>query len=264
MVNCLIEHIDKNNKYSFDFYDMLSVSGCTFKNIICTMESVTQAKNCLFVGCKGVFFKKYSDESLNLTGCLFLNCKNSISCGKAQIKYCKFIGCTSVLIYVSTEDTVEIKYCEFYNMDRDCKGIHISVRPKFIGLFKERFPDVKISDCIFDGMHQKAYPDGLGFISCELDKGLSQFKKRIIVLYVENCSFKHCVTEGETKIISTKNCKGSPYADETVVVVSNCTGLENVNKEGDKADTIPVRMETASGEPIGARLDNAMVGVPGL
>jgi hypothetical protein len=48
-----------------------------------------------------------------------------------------------------------------------------------------------------------------------------------------------------------------------IVSIHNCTGLGNINKEGNKAEKIPIRHETGIGEPIGARLDEATVGVPG-
>ncbi|MDR3266953.1 MAG: hypothetical protein LBT24_05215, partial [Tannerella sp.] len=88
------------------------------------------------------------------------------------------------------------------------------------------------------------------FIACNLlhsvlDKGNAG-------LIVENCSFKHCVADSEAKIIDTKN---------NVVSIKECSGLENVNREGDKATDATVSYANSEGDPIGARLDDTTVGV---
>jgi hypothetical protein len=192
-----------------------------------------------------------------------------------------------MIINAKTDNTVKIENCEFYNIvsggrwgyHDNVTGIHFLISPEsFAGkpgfnlgnIFKEILHDSYISNCTFAGIHQEesktssGYYGAYGFISCALDKGLKVFDKRLTALGVKNCKFSHCMTDGETEIIHKQNTIDKLYVNETVVYTDNCSGLENVNKEGDRTDKIPIRNETSMGIPIGSRLDEVSIGVPGV
>jgi hypothetical protein len=285
--NCIFECgeiiKDDDHKYYHALLEGFStISGCTFKNVPACIEAYfSTIKNCGFYSCWKVIFSDHlHDSQLNIRDCLFEHCEDVIYklSRKANVAYSQFSECCGKIINVKTENTVKIEYCEFYNTvsygrtysDEEAPGIHFLISPKSVGAFKEILHDSYISNCTFAGIHQKevktsyGYFGTFGFISCALDKGSKVFDKKIIVLRVENCKFSHCMTDGNTEIIHKQNTIKDIYTNESVVCIDNCSGLENVNKEECRTDRIPIRHETSMGIPIGSRLDEAVIGVPGV
>jgi hypothetical protein len=234
-------------KYGDDFYisdvlfhDVKIVEKTTFKNNVqpC-FYGANKITNSIFSHCCRVS-DDYGAKSYFISDCLFDHCKDVIGVGeKGTVQHCRFINCTGELI--KTDSGTRIAYCEFYNIHTD-------------ELFSFRFGrGGKIEYCKFDGF------SGNYLISCG-----TIVNEKDIHLTVDHCVFKNCHSKKGILIDEYSSYCGF-FSTKTIkpMYISNCHGLENVNKEGDKADAIPVRTETASGEPIGARLDDATVGVPG-
>jgi hypothetical protein len=279
----LIKDDDSNyNQALLD--DFSTISGCTFKNVSACIHSslsVAVIKNCEFHSCwKVISGYTYGNSQINIQNCLFDHCEDVIHdlSGKSSVTYSQFSECRGKIINAQTKYTVKIENCEFYNIVSDGRsdwdhkaGIHFSISPESAGVFKEIRHTSYISNCTFVGIHQEEpkstpfrYYGTFGFISCALDKCLKVFAKGLNALQVENCKFSHCMTDGDTEIIHEQNTISDTCVNETVVYTNSCSGLENVNKEGDRTEKIPIRHETSMGVPIGARLDDAAVGVPGV
>jgi hypothetical protein len=284
--NCTIEcgeiTKDPDRKYYFALIDDFStISGCTFKNVsgCINPRETANIKNCEFYSCwKAVSNMIGRGRQFNIRDCLFDHCEDVIGGlgGKSSVEHSQFSECRGIIINVQTDNTVKIENCEFYNIVSDRRygileksGIHFSISPESVGVFKEKLNWSYISNCTFAGIHQEksefhsGYYGKFGFISCALDKGLKVFAKGLNALQVKNCKFSHCMTDGNTEIIHEQNTGNETYVNESVVYTSNCSGLENVNKEGDRIEEIPIRHETSMGTPIGSRLDEASIGVPG-
>jgi hypothetical protein len=289
--NCIFECASEEESDKIDCQeDVLiknfsSISGCTFTGVHGCIDcsSTDIIKNCTFYFCVNVVIKPGSLRSSSgktvIKDCLFENCKDIILNKVLTVSYCQFSECSGSIINMKLDFTSRIENCEFYNITSDGQssisgrvggnsGISFDVSPKSTGsFFGEDLNRCYISHCIFDGIHQEnpeytlGYYGTFGFISCSLDKGFKVFKKLMTALCIESCQFRHCVAEGETEIVHQQNTGDEVYAKETVVWLSDdCTGLDNVNKEGGRAENVSLRRETSIGEFIGAQLDKMDVG----
>jgi hypothetical protein len=269
------------------FHNIRTIENCTFRNIPGnSIKDGSILKNCHFSSCRGVFdpwntsYPRPDDLPTVITECLFEGCADIIDSTSfcepycMEISYCQFVGCKNKLISAGSGTT--ISYCEFYNCQAEEAAIFLKIGVK---------KNANIRHCVFDGINL-IKTSGLykfkGFIVCELARdGLDLFKTARLGLFVDECSFRHCaITESENLDARWREILNEDYKfsivcegnqkydiddkDRSVCISSNCTGLDNVNKEDCKAENVPVRYKTSVGNPIGARLDEAMIGVPGV
>jgi len=277
-----MEKSDASLRYNALLKGFSRISGCTFANIVGCIDSghfgnpVDGINNCVFNSCRSVI----SGENADIRDCLFEGCEDVISGSpfgfnkRLSVAYSQFLGCSGIIFKVWTNYAVKINYCDFYNIVSDGSkktGLRFSVKPESAGIFKDKHHSSCISNCTFSGIDLSSYTkvgtiienEYIGFISCSLDKGVSQFKKGITGLRVENCKFSHCEANGRSEIIHRKNTESKHPSDETVISIDNCASLDMVNKEGKSVENPPIRHETGTGEPIGARLDTTKVGASG-
>jgi hypothetical protein len=124
-----------------------------------------------------------------------------------------------------------------------------------------------MSHCLFDGVFVPKLTIIWGFETNNSLVLVEVPKYKGIVVTIDDCEFRHCIIEGEKgKIIQLQSHHLNIFKQgkwDTTVDVRNCRGLENVNKEGELTEEVTILQETSTGKPIGARLDEATVGVPG-
>jgi hypothetical protein len=195
------------------------------------------------------------------------------------VSYCQFISCMEGLI--SGINGATISYCEFYNCQAESNAIVFKIDGD-----KKEFQPTYITHCVFDGIKlvKKSISLGKfgGFIACKLDRdGRDIFIRANKGLSVNDCTFRHCsITESgdleadrreyinETykfSIVCEVNKGSDSYSDnDKSVLVNNCTGLDNVNNEGFKAENVPIRYKTSVGELIGVDENNLIAGVDGV
>jgi hypothetical protein len=238
----------------FNNFDIFSK--CTFKSLAsCICDAKTLAY-CQFINCIKIMDTSYTsgDYDYDISHCSFVNCADMLhpSYKYLNLRYCQFLNCYGDIIEADSGAKVNILYCQFYRIH----GGKI-----LTGHFSPNYGrSSKISQCIFDGIF---VPKGADFISAEISKDMG------IKVTIDDCEFKHCITEDPNwKIIECYPFYTTFWTSKQIRVhtikLSNCRGLENVNKEGELTEDIVIQQETSTGQPIGARLDEATVGVPGF
>jgi len=233
------------------FNHIKKFSRCTFKNIAYCMHSFESVTCCQFVNCIKIMDAFISDN-FDVSNCSFANCVDLINCNGRHLNLtnCQFLDCSGKIIHSDVGGRINILSCQFYRIN-DGKIETGYFCPDLGGRST-------ISQCLFDGIFVR-YTD---FISAEVSKDMG------IRVTIEDCDFKHCITQHpDLKIIEREPTYTTFWASKkkraTTIEVRNCRGLENVNKEDELKEEITLKQETATGQPIGARLDEAMVGVPG-
>ena len=257
--NCLFENI--NHKEASCRYDMFSSAlcdgineclQCSFINISGCIKSVETLTQCQFHNCSMIAtnYVLYNRNSLNVLHCSFVNCKNILEYNNdgLNLQFSQFLNCSSAIVKGQGKRCC-IQSCQFYH-------IHGG---KIECAFGNEDRTATISKCLFDGI---TVTDGYcsDFISVKIDKD------RGICMKVDDCEFKHCRTEtSRYKLINCQSTYSVFIFDKTAtaIEVRNCRGLENVNREGELTGDVEIKQETSTGKPIGSRLDDIDVGVPG-
>jgi hypothetical protein len=235
---CLIETNEEAGETYLGIYDIGTITKCSYKNMKSCINDAVKVEKCDFTNCSDVISGSYRG-SANISECLFLHCNNVIrSIGTdSQVTHCQFVECDGTLID-GMHGNIKIEYCEFYNVQE---------RADISFMLTKEYGSAYIRHCTFDGINNPR------FIQCSFDKELSVFSKKVRGLYIEDCNFKHCVNG----VILRQNTRYN--YDDITVDVSNCSGLDS--HEGGKAENVPVRHDTSTGEPIGSRLDETAIGV---
>ena len=115
-----------------------------------------------------------------------------------------------------------------------------------------------IKKCIFDGVEL-----GDNF----LIGAVGHEKPAGIVTYIESCDFKNCTTKGASRKIIKEYIKYDTLFKKNIDFhanhVSGCRGLDKVNKEGTKTETVEIRTISTTGNAIGSAFATGVVGVVG-
>ena len=231
----------KNNLFycPFEFEDSLwltvfwgeqhSVENCTFITLgsqsihySCYPKTIS---NCLFVGGSNVI--SLNDQS-NLENSMFVECQNSISCGKDIIKGCTFVDCLRTSIEAKFFGSTIVENCVFMNTkvvpkeQKDKYGNEIGPCVKvwcdreFMEKGKNK-PNI-INNCTFYNLNNYDYiiaPKATG-------------KPEEVIAQIENCRFINCDCVGAIQ-------KDTYYYSEVlslkktvrdVVKVANCEGVD--------------------------------------
>jgi hypothetical protein len=228
----------------FIFRAIHQYSGCTFKNIAGYLSSAEDIKQCQFFNCFKII---EANDNFNLDDCVFKNCGDIIKLGNnVEVSRCQFFNCSGNI--ADLFQTSKITGCYFHQIYNGQIKFH-----------KCGDYDLKIKDCHFDGIYTGGRV-GADFISCLYgDK---------IVGSLENCEFKHCVeADQDSKIVKQYEKRRGIFNSErtvTIIEIRNCPTLKNVNKEDYTFEDVEIWTETDTDDPIGARLDEAAIGVPGV
>jgi hypothetical protein len=211
--------LDGFNSFNPLFKGFKEISGCTFKNLAACLYktgslSITQ---CQFVNCLKVIKQdSYDNYAKFLTAnCTFDNCIDIFDTSILDIRKCQFLNCSGVII---KGESVNILSCQFYRI----KNGEIKTGTYYAKDSKRS----NISQCLFDGILITRNSD---FISAEIEKDVG------IRVTVDNCEFKHCITQHPSWKIIECNPQyitffSGKYKRANTISVQNCRGLENVNK----------------------------------
>ncbi len=268
----IIKSNDWNVQYRFRFCYLSSskarVEASTFIGLLSTSSNqgaldVNNVSDCMFIRCKGAFTTK--EKSPTVDNCVFQECQGW-SRGKlgmplievaddTTIKNCRFVSCKGRLIVAKGySGGVNIRYSEFYNICHDDKYDYIITNAS-IALRRGKDTSSKpnyVEKCVFDGVKM-----GEAFLLAAMDLE----KPAGVVTYVKDCDFKHCTTKRTSgKLIkeyiqfdSLLKKNQDFHANE----LSDCRGLDMINREGDTASFTTAKTRSQNGEKVGAALDIA-------
>jgi hypothetical protein len=200
-------------------------------------------------------------SDVDISDCIFENCHNVIDIYSGSVENCQFIRCGNFIIIcrggarIENNQFIDIRNPTDEEFDPRIReenwDLHIGsfITGWGISIFNRKdgyCPTIK--NCTFDGINHA------GFIRYKFDRDLAFIRKHT-VYSISDCEFKHCVAD----IIDKRNYEEST-TENIFISISNCTGLEDT--DGGQAENPVIRQETANGEPIGANIDEAEVGVP--
>ena len=230
-----------------------TISKCTFKNIVACLSVDNSVTQCQFANCMKII-KQEGVDCLNVSDCSFINCADILNASELNLKYSQFKNCSGEITEISSRSDQEssILHCRFLHINEGKIRISYGYR------YRSKEGN-KISNCLFDGV---LVSENISFISAGISKDEG------IILTVDDCEFRHCITENQKgRIIELESCYQGVFLNDkyaTTIEIHNCRGLENVNKEGELTEDVVIQQETSMGQPIGVRLDEATVGVPGF
>lgn len=248
------------------------VRNCSFKGISQSIHAFKYVE-CRFEKCTEAISprKHYSSSSAPcIDNCVFVECTNVIRTVKnTQITNCQFVSCYNNIISPTDDNGgVSVEFCQFINT-KNTKNI-FSWR---FGLFWETFglscvtfsraKDSKtranyLKKCIFDGVE---LGDNflIGALGIEKPSGT--------VTYIESCDFKNCSTKRTSGKIIKEYIKYDTLFKKNIDFhanqVSECRGLDKVNKERTETETVEIRTVSTEGNAIGSALAMGVAGAVG-
>jgi hypothetical protein len=252
IINCTLINIS----YPIDLNDYVNNKTGERKNGI--------MKKCKFINCNHII---EGGGDYGIFDCVFEKCYDIMELSfNTIVNNCQFLECGKRIIIVG-DHGVAIQNCQFINIQNPKDNefnpritkitgtgeINSYITGWGISIFSSKSHDkvFSIKNCTFDGINHA------GFIRFKFDTGLSHFKK-FVPYTISDCKFRHCVSG----IIDKRNYRRSElYIEQMEISISNCSGLND--NSGGMAENPVARQETSNGELIGARLDEATVGVPG-
>jgi hypothetical protein len=229
------------------FQGFTIIESCTFRNIGKCLLGFQFIKDSVFENCLNAIA-----DGNSVKDSLFRNCKNVIQT-IASVENSQFLECSDDIIFGARDNSpLEITGCTFYNITSEGNII----------TFYHNGKAHLLRDCIFDGLHTS------GSTVIDIRPGEDQSTP----VSIENCEFHHCSNgyndTGEdfihSKQIETSGFLGKQEKTIINANIKDCTGLDAVNKDGDKAKEIKIRDKTKTGEPLGMNTDEGSVGIPGF
>lgn len=249
---------DLNKLKLFDI-DGAIYENCSFININSCIDNAEEVSKCNFYKCKDVVTLKSdyynSNVSAKLTDCLFEECERVVEADKgSHILNCQFVRCKNRIIGVGYDGGVTIEFCEFYNITYD-KDITLS---EDACLYFKRTKGKQstcstVKKCIFDGIN---VGDGFLIFGDVFEKVSGS------TVYLQDCSFRNCVTKRESgKIIKDYDHYYGLFNKKVeikTVSISGCNGLDKINKENGYNEDVIIKAETSEGIKIGATVNSSI------
>lgn len=211
--------------------------------------------NCKFERCSSAIRVNggyWSKTSPVIDNCVFVECTKVIMTGKnTRITNCQFVSCYNQIISSDIDaflGGVCIEFCHFINIKVDntfsFHGIHPCLEFQRTKRSESRANYIK--KCIFEGVEM-----GENFLI-----GASGWEKPSgVVTYIENCDFKNCSTKRTSGKIIKEYIQYDTILKKNIDFhanhISECRGLDKINKEGVEADTVEVRTTSTVGDTIG-------------
>lgn len=222
---------------------------CSFKdceNIIDSSSHIGETRICnsYFENCVGAVSKQVGKG--NLSECIFVNCTNTISAelGRLNLSGCMFLECYDRFITGGYEGTI-IEGCEFvntkyYTEENGFCGSCIALGQIVDGVIN------RIENCCFDGMELK---DNF------LITAKSAWKPGSRAAYVRNCRFMNCATQYKNGKIINYIALSIKEAIFNSIKISNCIGLDKINRENATASPEHVAAVKAKVQEIGSTIN---------
>lgn len=236
------------------------VFNCSFIGIS-TSINVGEVRESKFENCTAAIF-----TGGIIDNCVFQNCTNVITTDdNTQITNCQFVSCYNKIIESeSFFGGVRVEFCQFVNTKNfavEKSRLDIFKRPDCITFRRAKESKARVNylkKCIFDGVEM-----GDNFLIAA--KGYE--KPSGVVTYIEECDFKNCSTKRSSgKIIKEYIQYDTLFKknlDFHANSISNCRGLDKINKEGVESDNVVIQTTATTGNIIGASIANTAAGTIG-
>lgn len=242
---------DSANEVMYICADRAEVFNCTFAGISSSITAKS-VRECKFENCKGLSTQFLINSSV-VDNCVFENCTNIIGGLIRRITNCQFISCYDSIIRKARG--VHIEFCQFINTKS--LGEHTCIIFTRIKPVVKGFPfleeEAYLKKCIFNGVEVEN--DFLIKADCGNEKPSG------VVAHIEECSFKNCSTKRKSgKLIKEYiqyNTLFKKNQDFHAIEISNCKGLDKINKEKSEADNVEVRTRATTGNIIGSSVAKA-------
>lgn len=240
------------------------VTNCTFIGITTSIRAIC-VKGSHFVNCRGAINvnPSYCTEEAFIDNCIFENSTSVLLMGAeagTTVTNCQFVSCYDYLISAEGgRDKWSVEFCQFINtrftkqhmnFDEDNED-DIEEVYGCISMFINR-ADNHFRKCIFDGVDIK----GRGYLFTVENWGKEEPYRD--TLHIEDCTFRNCSTEREDDELIygyvEYNTLFRSNQQKYSVDITNCKGMNSVNKEGYCTKKFTIRTTTASGEKIGSNL----------
>lgn len=243
------------------------IINCYFKGLSVPINA-RNVKECKFEDCSQSIYirNSCSDKDIQIDNCIFKNCTKVIYHhdsfeGRTVVTNCQFISCYDEILYSSMNGGLEIEFCDFINiknlrennrimelLGRFCSCINFK-RSGYSAM------ENSIKKCIFNGIEIR---DGF------LVQAHGYEEPRGAVSYIEKCDFKNCTTKRSSEKIIKEYIQYDTLFRKNVDFhanrISDCRGLDRINKEDSKVNHFEVRTVSTSGNRIGAVLELEKIG----
>lgn len=227
--------------YFDSIYGNGDVKNCFFKGISRSISAV-KFIDCRFENCTDAINleQNYSESDVPcVDNCVFVECTNVINTvNNAKITNCQFVSCYDHIIDPSEYyGGVSVEFCQFINTRNAIESYESDL--SCVQFRRGKGSDGKanyLKNCIFDGADLE---DNflIGAVAIEKPSGT--------VTYIENCDFKNCSTQRESGKIIKEYVQYDTLFKKDVNfhanTVSGCKGLDKINKEGSKSESVEIR-----------------------
>lgn len=244
------------------------VRNCSFMGI---SHPITAHKflECRFEKCTAAIAPRlhlYLSSAPDIDNCVFVECTNIISTVEnTKIANCQFVSCYNDII--SPHDYnggVNVEFCQFINTKNTKENdIYTQIVTGLSCVTFRRSKDSKartnyLKKCIFDGVEM-----GDNF----LIGALGNEKPSGTVTYIEDCDFKNCSTKRASGQIIKEKIQYDTLFKKNIDFhankVSDCRGLDKINKEGTETGVVAIRTVSTTGNTIGSTLVSGAAKVVG-
>jgi hypothetical protein len=256
--NCIINNIGGIDRGPIctELYHVKKCTACTFINLEFVIKA-SALERCIFEKCRNIFLFGWSD-GIRVNDCLFNKCSDIIRferCSFNVFSYNQFIDCNGSLTFLKGGSTVE--FCEFYNTTKGFIEFNVDAN------ISKRFSRAYIKNCLFNG-----FIIDKPFISGGVSRPPLFKKDQRDALRIENCKFMNykSVNNTEISVVDTYDAihrAEYPALNTPTAVYINLDCIFDPGEKTGVVQEVPIRHETGVGDPIGARLDESTVGIPG-
>ncbi|MCM1124130.1 MAG: right-handed parallel beta-helix repeat-containing protein [Eubacterium sp.] len=241
---------EKDNKLRYFDCDNAIVKNCTFVGISSAVEahSFLDSK---FENCKAAIELGGHNGNTSVDNCVFINCTNVIrTADNSKITNCQFVSCYDSIISPGTyESGVTVSFCQFVNIKNSLKnnfwGADSSIT--FVRWTNSQAMENYLKKCIFDGVELED-----NFLIAAEERG----KPNGVVTYIKECDFRNCSTKRADGKIIKEYIKYDTFfkkkQDFHANQISDCRGLDRINKEKAEADNVEIKTKSTTGNNIGA------------
>lgn len=267
-----LEEIKKSDKSQQTLWKFCSgtVTNCSFEGVenvfyVSDWRGKGVVSSSSFENCLNIIVG-YNYNVIVVEDCRFEKCTeiaNGLNEG-SRISVCQFNNCFCELISTDYEGGTTVELCEFNNWVDTRRGNFTSNSSLFAWTmmrFKRTRKDGNISTvsrCVFNGM--SAHNSFL--IVGDILKNIDGYAVR-----VEKCDFRNCTTDRKSgKIIKEYDTYFTVFNKEKqlrVVSISDCRGLDQINKESCVNTDVVVKTKNSVGAMIGVSMASAVAGLPG-
>ena len=227
--------------YFDSVYGNGDIKNCFFKGISRSISAV-KFVDCRFENCTDAIFLKQNYSASDgpcVDNCVFVECTNVIdTVDNAKITNCQFVSCYDHIIDpLEFDGGVSVEFCQFINTRNTIESYTSSL--SCVQFQRGKGSDGKanyLKNCIFDGADLE---DNflIGAVAIEKPSGT--------VTYIENCDFKNCSTQRESGKIIKEYVQYDTLFKKDVNfhanTISGCKGLDKINKEGSKSESVEIR-----------------------